>query len=54
MIDVLPWCVHKDHDEWRDVTRYQDQVRVYLAPCGGVRRVPHDRAQPRPVPQPAA
>ena len=44
MVDVtmqFPWCMHKDHDEWWDVTRWVDQVRVYLAPCGSVRCEPH-------------
>lgn len=30
-------CLHKDHDEWWDITRFVDQVYVYVAPCGGVR-----------------
>jgi hypothetical protein len=38
----FPWCLHKDHDEWWDVTRHMDQARMYLAPCGGVRCEPYD------------
>lgn len=34
---MFPWCLHKHHTEWHDVTCFMDQVRVYLALCGGKR-----------------
>jgi hypothetical protein len=39
-----PWCLHKHHTEWHDITRFMDQVRVYLAACGGIRCEPLDDA----------
>jgi hypothetical protein len=33
----FPWCLHKDHELWHDVTRFMDHVHVYLAICGGIR-----------------
>lgn len=32
----FPWCLHKDHELWHDITRIKDPVRVYLAECGGI------------------
>lgn len=39
---LFPWCLHKEHEEWWDITRIADQARVHLAPCGGIRCEPHD------------
>lgn len=36
-----PWCLHKGHEDWADVTTFGDLGqghRVYLARCGGIRR----------------
>jgi hypothetical protein len=39
----FPVCLHKRHDgEWDgEITRVCDAVRVWLMPCGGVRREEH-------------
>lgn len=42
VVTPFPWCLHKEHAEWWDVTRLADQARVYLASCGGIRCEPHD------------
>lgn len=35
--DDFRWCLHKhDEEEW-DISRYKDQVLVYLRSCGGIR-----------------
>lgn len=39
---LFPWCLHKEHEEWWGVTRFMDQVHVYLASCGGIRCEPRD------------
>jgi hypothetical protein len=31
------WCLHKHHQLWHDITRIKDQLRVYLAECGGIK-----------------
>lgn len=39
LIDL--WCLHKDHDDEMDISTYLDLshgYRVYLTPCGGIRR----------------
>lgn len=36
-----PWCLHKDHDEWFEVTTYlhiASGYRVYVGMCGKIKR----------------